>query len=384
MKKTIELPEDVVTLARRRVVNLFSNGVPVWLSLSGGKDSIVLAHIVYSLIREGKIDPKQLTVNYIDEEAMHSEVIRVAFDWRKKFQKVGATFNWWCIEVKHFNCFNALTEDESFICWDRRERANWVRPMPKFAITGHPELNPGIDSYQSFLTKISRGKITMTGVRVSESIQRRSAWRYKPTQPQYQPIYDFKDTDIWLYFNEHRLDFPETYLHLYQTGSTRQEMRLSQFFSADTAKVLVKLNEYEPSLMERVSRREPNAYLASLYFDSEMFRRSSKSAKNAAGGSQKHNKLGDDESEDNRTWKERTLELLRTPEFAPYPKGTTAPDDKRKLARDFRNIIKDHGSYMSEARWAYIYRTLIAGDPKRRHVRAMYAELGRDRDRISR
>lgn len=36
------------------------------------------------------------------------------------------------------------------------------------------------------------------------------------------------------------------------------------------------MNEYYPDLMERIIRREPNAYLAALYWDSEMFGRSSK------------------------------------------------------------------------------------------------------------
>ena len=42
-------------------------------------------------------------------------------------------------------------------------------------------------------------------------------------------------------------------------------MRVSQFFPLIRAKSLVKMNEYYPDLMERIVRREPNAYLASLY-----------------------------------------------------------------------------------------------------------------------
>ena len=52
-------------------------------------------------------------------------------------------------------------------------------------------------------------------------------------------------------------------------------MRVSQFFSIDTARSLVKLNEYYPDLMERIIRREPNSYLAALHWNSEMFGRSS-------------------------------------------------------------------------------------------------------------
>ena len=63
-------------------------------------------------------------------------------------------------------------------------------------------------------------------------------------------------------------------------------MRVSQFFSIDTAKSLVKMNEYYPDLMERIVRREPNAYLASLYWDSEMFGRSTAARKQNEKGIQ--------------------------------------------------------------------------------------------------
>src|SRR5690606_39433371 len=103
-----DLPYDVVEGARRRIINAFSNGVRVYSSLSGGKDSIVLAHLVYSLAREGRIDPSLLQVNFFDEEAIYGEVERIVRDWRRRFLSVGAKFNWYCIEIKHFNCFNRL------------------------------------------------------------------------------------------------------------------------------------------------------------------------------------------------------------------------------------------------------------------------------------
>lgn len=58
---------------------------------------------------------------------------------------------------------------------------------------------------------------------------------------------------------------PDIYLYLWQAGTRKGQLRVSQFFSVDTARSLVKMNEYYPDLMERVTRREPNAYLAALY-----------------------------------------------------------------------------------------------------------------------
>ena len=51
----------VVQAAEQRIINVFRNGLPVYMSFSGGKDSLVLSNIVLSLIQRGKIDPSQLT-----------------------------------------------------------------------------------------------------------------------------------------------------------------------------------------------------------------------------------------------------------------------------------------------------------------------------------
>ena len=68
--KRVRSNMDVVTAAKQRIKNVFSNGVPVYLAFSGGKDSIVLADPTYQLIRAGEIDPSLLTVFFIDEEAV--------------------------------------------------------------------------------------------------------------------------------------------------------------------------------------------------------------------------------------------------------------------------------------------------------------------------
>lgn len=74
---------------------------------------------------------------------------------------------------------------------------------------------------------------------------------------------------------------------MYQVGVNRNQLRVSQFFSVDTVPVLVHLGEYAPNLMERVLRREPNAYLAVMYWDSEMFHRTTKKRRELEGEDKK-------------------------------------------------------------------------------------------------
>ena len=53
---------DVVQAARLRIRNVFSNGVPVYMSFSAGKDSLCMSHLVYDQIRQGRIDASQLSI----------------------------------------------------------------------------------------------------------------------------------------------------------------------------------------------------------------------------------------------------------------------------------------------------------------------------------
>lgn len=353
-----KLPYNVVTAARKRIINAFSNGVPVHMSLSGGKDSITLAHLVTTLIEEGRIDPDLLTVVFVDEEAMHDSVIEEAKRWRRIFMNLGVQFDWYCIEVRHFNCFNALEQDESFICWDSTCPDRWVRPMPSFAITDHPLLRRRTDTYQAFLARISQNAISMTGVRVAESVQRLHAFNNTFDSPESQlflPIYDWRDSDVWRYLRDHEIPFPDTYINLYASGESKRQMRLSQFFSVDTARCLVKLAEYDDDLMDRVIRREPNAYLAALYWDTDIFRSSIESTKNA---------------DENAHVDYRAEAMRMMNEYInsdnPY---------QRRLARKLRQTLFKWGHIMERRDWGRVYRALLAGDPKLRTARAIESDL---------
>ena len=60
----------VVKAAEIRIKNVFGNGLPVFFSFSGGKDSLCVAQLMVNLANRGEINMKQLTVQFIDEEAI--------------------------------------------------------------------------------------------------------------------------------------------------------------------------------------------------------------------------------------------------------------------------------------------------------------------------
>lgn len=355
---------DVVEAAKIRIRNVFRNGLPVYMSFSGGKDSLCLSQLVMNLIQAGEINPAQLTVQFIDEEAIFPCMDEKVREWRKKFMLVGAKFEWFCLEVKHYNCFNELSNDETFICWDRYKKDVWVRQPPSFAIRRHPLLKPRTDAYQDFLPRVCTDGITITGIRTAESVQRLQniaivsrSGNGMTKRKQIFPIYDWKDNDVWLYLYQEKVNIPEIYLFLWQSGANKRQLRVSQFFSVDTAKSLVKMNEYYPDLMDRIVRREPNAYLAALYWDSEMFGRSTIA--------RKQNEKGKVEKD----YKAALLELFSD------MKGNFQTKHKWYVADRYRKFFMSVSAIADNKDCKAIYEGLISGDPKLRSFRALYQRI---------
>lgn len=361
--KHVESQLDVVTAARTRIKNVFNNGMPVFFSFSGGKDSLCMAQLIMTLANEGAINLEQLTVQFIDEEAIFPCIERTTMEWRRRFMIAGAQFEWFCVEVRHYNCFNELQEDESFFCWDRFKQAVWVRTPPTFAIRTHPLLKPREDTYQDFMPRVCAGGITITGVRAYESVQRLlNISRIGNGSPkitnngQIFPIYDWRDNDVWLYLRDQHVDIPDVYLYLWQAGTRKNQLRVSQFFSVDTAKSLVSMNEYYPDLLERVIRREPNAYLAALYWDSEMFGRRTRTRTVLEG-------------KDDKDYMAVLLQMFGNMDRY----FNTAA--KKKMAEQARTFFLRCSAIITNDDCRNIYELLVRGDPKRRAFRALYQSV---------
>ena len=367
VKKTRELDIDVVEAARQRIINVFDSGVKVYLACSGGKDSIVMMHITYKLIQEGRINPAQLEAFFIDEESMYEDVIDIVKIWRKRFMLVGAKFIWYCMEYRQMNCLHSLEEEEAFVCWDRFQRDKWCRPMPPFAVTSHPLLKPRQEVYQKFTDRLTMDGVSLLGCRIAESIQRRSAiaksltYNTKSAVNKVYPIYDMKDSDIWLYIKNNGLEFPKAYEHMYACGVNRRNLRISNFFGADSCSVLSKLYEYRPELAEVVYRREPNAYLVQMYWDTEMFRRSTKRRRELEEG-----------EEDTKDYRALVCEILRNPE------KRTSNTHAQGVIRTYKGQILRFNGLITNKEWKKIYEALMAGDPKLRTLRAILAAFAKN------
>ena len=117
------------------------------------------------------------------------------------------------------------------------------------------------------------------------------------------------------------------------------------------------MNEYYPDLMEKVIRREPNAYLAALYWDSEMFGRST--------ATRKQNEKGNVE----KNYKAALLKLFSDMD------GNFQTEHKRYVANKYRNFFMKVSVIVDNKDCKAIYEGLISGDPKLRTFRALYQRI---------
>lgn len=363
--KHIEGSMDVVSAARTRIKNVFGNGVKVYMSFSAGKDSLCMSHLVYDLICRGSIDAKQLVVIFIDEEAIYDSMEQMAQRWRRRFISVGAEFRWYCLPLRQVSILHHLQNNEEWITWEPGKEAEWVRQPPPFAIRSSPYLDfPGEMNYQTFAPLVTKDGIQLIGVRATESIQRakylsrinmsRNGITGKNS---IYPIYDWHDTDVWLYIKEHHLDFPEAYIDLYRVGVPRNRLRLCNFFAAESIAGLRYIAETDPELWTQIERREPNAYLTLLYWDSEMFKRSTRKRRALEGDSKKDYK-----------------ELLRRMLIVEPEKYFTNPSTKH-TAEAYRRFFVKYSLFMRPQDFQRMHDALTAGDPKLRSLRALYSTV---------
>lgn len=353
---------SVLDAAQTRIRNVFDSGAKIYLSFSSGKDSLCLSSLTYDLILDGSINPRQLTVIFIDEEGLYPSMVEAVLRWREKFQRLGVKFLWFCLPFKQVSVIDHLSASESWITWEPGKEDVWMRQPPPGAILHSPYLRyPGQMNYQTFCSRAFADGIQMIGLRTAESLTRLhvlSQANGKTSGGFFYPIYDWKDDDVWLYIRERNLAFPDIYLRLYEAGVQKNHLRLCAFFGDCGTQGLRWIAETDHDLWRRIERREPNAYLVLLYWDSEMFRRSTR----------KRRKLEAEEpAKDYRRLCQDVLFL--------HPAVYTIPSDTMKKINAWKSLfIKSYGIAQNE-HYKKMYEGLLYGDPKSRVLRILWTNI---------
>jgi len=241
-----QLPVDVLQAAKDRVNIVLDNIPHPFVSLSGGKDSTVLFHLV---MEEAIKRKRKIGVLIIDLEAQYKDTI-VNIEQLVEMYKDHIDLHWVCAELSLRNATSVY--EPQWRCWDATKEAIWVRPKPKLAadLEQYDFYVPGME-FEEFVPLFgewyggNENSCALVGIRADESLNRYktiavfkkqhtiqgNSWTTKTTKTSYNayPIYDWKASDIWKYHSIYpNKPYNKVYDKMQMAGVPLKHQRLCQ------------------------------------------------------------------------------------------------------------------------------------------------------------
>lgn len=283
MLKQIYINRTVLECAKERISDIFDDFENICVSISGGKDSTVLAHLV---LQEAVRRDRRVGIFFLDEEVVYDSTVKQV-DYIMNMYPKNTIKLWYQIE---FNLTNATSfEDDQLICWERGKSKIWMRsklpdsiqykPWPKETETVRDK-NKGFGFYDA-LENFQRSRpdtCFCVGLRATESPHR---WKAVSSHPGHKdwcwttdigngsvsayPLYDWNFHDIWKYIYDNDLKYSKIYDYQHKKGMGLQEIRVSSLIHEKSFKALVDLPEFEPKTYDKLLKRVKGISVGKLY-----------------------------------------------------------------------------------------------------------------------
>lgn len=291
MLKQVYIPKNVLDSARERMAFVFDEFDNIIVSISGGKDSTVLAHLA---LAEANRRGRKIGLFFLDEEVVYDSTI-TQIDYLMNMYPENTTPLWLQIEFKLTNA-TSLTEGQ-LVCWEAGKHKIWMRRKVPHSIQHKPwpiekehirDKNKGFGFYDALenFQKSRENTAFLVGLRATESPNR---WRAVSKNPGYKnvywctkmpgenrmfyPLYDWNFHDIWKYIYDEKLKYSKIYDFMHKKGTGLQEIRVSSLIHEKSFKALVDLPEFEPGTYNRLLKRIKGISIGNLYGkDSKMLR----------------------------------------------------------------------------------------------------------------
>jgi predicted phosphoadenosine phosphosulfate sulfurtransferase len=266
-----------------RISFIFDAFENIHVSISGGKDSTVLAYLA---LMEAKKRNRKIGIFFLDEEAVYQATIDQVEYIIENISPENVIPLWLQIE---FNLTNAtsLTETQ-FIPWEAGKHKLWLRHKKDYAIkfpmwnkeTQYvADKNKGFGFYDVFVNfeRCYKNTAFLVGLRGTESPNR---WRTVSKNPaliagkqiywattkgsnfSMYPLYDWNFSDIWRYIHENNIRYHKIYDYQVKKGYPITEMRISSLIHEKSFKSLVDLPEFEPETYNKLLKRAKGISLA--------------------------------------------------------------------------------------------------------------------------
>lgn len=292
--------QTVLNAARERIAKVFDAYETIHVSISGGKDSTVLAHLA---LLEAKRRNRKVGMFFLDEEVVYESTAE-QIDYLMNLEPAHTNRLWLQIP---FNLTNAASLTESqLIAWEPGKHKLWMRPKKAWSIharmwdeskqTVRDKLKgfgfyDAIDNFERCYSNVA----FMVGLRGVESPNRWRAMVKNPVDVQgepiywatrnganvnFYPLYDWNFHDVWRYIHETGIKYSRIYDYQFRKGMPINEIRVSSLIHERSFKSICDLPEFEPKTYERLCERIKGIQLAQETAKSAKLFRVSKLPKN--------------------------------------------------------------------------------------------------------
>lgn len=297
MLKQVYSNKTVLEAAQERISYIFDEFENIIVSISGGKDSTVLAHL--SLVEAHKRGRK-VGLFFLDEEAVYQSTIDQVLYLMNLYPENTTRL---MLQVE-FNLTNSTSLDDSQLkAWEPGKGELWIHKKKRFGIQHKPwdeahekqNTKNGLGFYEVLENweNTHHNTAFLVGIRAVESMNR---WRAVSRTPNYKnvrwctkkhngnytfyPLYDWGFNDIWKYLAVNKIRYSKIYDYMYRKGMKLPDMRVSSLIHEKAYKSLVELPEFEPHTYDRLVKRLKGVTIGNLYGKDKKMLRVQKLPKN--------------------------------------------------------------------------------------------------------
>jgi len=310
-KKKIE--EDILSLARKRISDIYERFDHVAVAFSGGKDSTAVLNL--TLEEAHKRDKLPLDVVFSDEEGIPYQTENYV---RRVYDRDDIDLRWLCMPFRHRS--SCSPRQPFWFQWNPDKKEKWVREMPAEGQTEfryydydmQPEANrvmfPSVNSLLFPNEKFGKTAFIM-GIRAQESITRywmvarrkkdnyitrdsglpwggnkKNGYIYRVGRQKLQdpipiptnvwkvyPIYDWMTSDVWTAPKKLDWDYNKAYDLMDKHGITPSSQRVCPPFHREATQSLDMFKTCFPEIWEKLHKRVEGASTAARYGKTELY-----------------------------------------------------------------------------------------------------------------
>lgn len=267
------LSTSVLEEARKRISYIFDEFENIIVSISGGKDSTVMAHLA---LVEAHKRGRKIGLFFLDEEVMYKATIEQVEYLMSLYP--GNTTRFW-LQIP-FNLTNSSSLEQGQVnCWDIKDKPRWMHKRSKNNICVQPwshetkvaDKNKGFGYYDviSNFELMTKNTAHLVGLRADESLNRYRAMVKNPGYKDiywstkrnnngnyaFYPLYDWSFNDIWKYIGETGIRYHKYYDFCFLKGVPAHAMRVSSLTHEKSFKSIADLPEFEPETYDKLLKR---------------------------------------------------------------------------------------------------------------------------------